>query len=189
MKDLKMVLFLLILSSLCALVLGGTEVFYEKASVIFNLRLYQSVLELFNQETPIEEVDAAFSGKFSFDSHGGRDYFLEKETGVVVFKADGPGLWSRIEILLALNPDFESLYGLKVLSQAETPGLGGRIAEPEFQESFRGIEVVPSLRIVKFASAANEVDAVTGASKTCEALEKIINKAVAEARQAYKKGL
>lgn len=85
-----------------------------------------------------------------------------------------------------MDSNFEKLYGLRVISQAETPGLGGRIAEKQFQERFKDVEVQPSLRIVKFASAPNEVDAVTGASKTSEALEEIINKALEEAAQALK---
>ena len=104
-----------------------------------------------------------------------------------MFKVDGPGLWSRIEILLAVHPDFDQLYGLRVLSQAETPGLGGRIAELEFQERFRNAGIRPVIRIVKFASAPNEIDAVTGASMTAKSLERIINKGVKQMDQAFKK--
>lgn len=188
MKNLKMLIFLMVLSTICVLLLGGATLLYRQASSIFNVRLYAVILDLFNIETTEDNVREVFLDNFEIQTIGDRTYYTAKNTdkGVRVFTASGPGLWSTIEILLAVDSNFEKLYGLRVISQAETPGLGGRIAEKQFQERFKDVEVQPSLRIVKFASAPNEVDAVTGASKTSEALEEIINKALEEAAQALK---
>ena len=172
----------MILASICTLLLSTANFAFEKASEVFNIRLYAVILDLFEIPAAEEEIALAFEQNFEKREMGGKDYYIStnKVPGTVVFKSDGPGLWSTIEILLAVNPDFETLYGFRVLAQAETPGLGGRISEIEFQERFRGVEIRPELRIVKFASGANEVDSITGASKTGEALEKLINRSIHE---------
>ncbi|MGD9940843.1 MAG: FMN-binding protein [Clostridia bacterium] len=149
--------------------------------------MYARILELFEINSEEGQAEAVFSENFETELKGGQTYFIHKESGIVAFKAEGPGLWSRLEILLAFYPEFEKMYGLRVLAQAETPGLGGRIAEPEFQERFAGVDSVPDIRIVKFAASSNQVDAVAGATKTSAALEAIINTALSGARKAFEK--
>ena len=186
MKNVKMLVFLMILSTICVLLLGGATLLYQQAKNIFNVRLYAVVLDLFGIPAEDNRIKEVFLDNFEIKTVGDKNYYISrnKEKGSVVFTASGPGLWSTIEILLAVTQDFEKLLGLRVISQAETPGLGGRIAEKEFQEKFRGKEIKPSLKVVKFASAPNEVDAVTGASKTSDALEIIINKGINTAEHA-----
>ena len=180
MKQYKIVIFLMVVASICTLLLSTANYAYEKASDIFNVRLYKTILDLFEIPAQEEQIRSIFNDNFEIKKIGNTLYYISKtvDSGTILFKTEGPGLWSVIEILLAVDPSFETLYGLRVLAQAETPSLGGRIAEVEFQERFRGVEIRPELRIVKFASAVNEVDAVTGASKTSEALEKIINSSI-----------
>ncbi|PKL10059.1 MAG: hypothetical protein CVV51_00720 [Spirochaetae bacterium HGW-Spirochaetae-7] len=50
----------------------------------------------------------------------------------VAIESAGPGLWGTIRIILAASPDGERVRGIRVVSQNETPGLGGRIEEPWF---------------------------------------------------------
>jgi len=188
MKNLRMIIFLMIISTVCVLLLSGANLVYERASEIFNVRLFGVILNMFEIKVGENEVKKVFTENFETKIIGGKTYYVSKNKakGVIVFKTQGPGLWSIIEIVVGIYPDFEKLYGIRVVSQAETPGLGGRISEPQFQARFKDVVIKPSLRIVKFASAPNEVDAVTGASKTSKALEIIINKAAAEAEQAFK---
>lgn len=188
MKDFKVILFLGIVATICAMLLSGVDIASQRASAIFSRRLYQAILEKF--EIPLgqdEIVEKKFSENFDIITVGNTTYYIskEREKDAVIFKTYGPGLWGTIEVLLAVNPDFERLLWLKVLAQTETPGLGGRIAEEEFQARFDDIEIRPELKIVKFASGPNQVDAVTGASMTCRALEKLINKAIIELDQAF----
>lgn len=185
MKSLKTIAFLLVISSVCALILGGTELMFQRASHLFDVRLYVSILDLFGIDAEEENAETLFSSSFETRLMSGNTYYIHKDSGAVAFSAAGSGLWSRIELLLAFYPGFERMYGLKVLSQAETPGLGGRIAEPAFQERFRDVDAVPDIRIVKFASASNQVDAVTGASKTSDAVAVIINQGLTQARKAF----
>ena len=179
-SELKMTFFLLATTTACTLLVAGANLAYDRASVVFNLRLYKTILELF--EVPLEsgEVETVFSEHFESIPVGGGTFYRSKKKnpGTLVFKSEGPGLWSQIDLLLAVDPDRESLYGLRVVSQAETPGLGGRIAEEGFQTAFAGTDIRPTLRIVKFAMAGNEVDAVSGATKTSTAVEQIINQGI-----------
>jgi Na+-transporting NADH:ubiquinone oxidoreductase subunit C len=187
MKQYKIVIFLMIVASICTLLLSTANYAYEKASEIFSVRLYKTILDLFQIPAQEEQIRSVFYDNFEIKKIGNTLYYISKtvNTGTIVYKTEGPGLWSVIEILLAVDPSFETLYGLRILAQAETPGLGGRIAEVEFQERFRGVEIRPELRIVKFASAVNEVDAVSGASKTSEALEKIINSSIEDLDRVF----
>ncbi|MBU8920522.1 MAG: FMN-binding protein [Bacteroidales bacterium] len=190
MKNVKIILFLVITSTLCTLLLAGAQLGYEKASTVFNVRLYGTILELFGIEAAEDDIEKVFLENFEIRTVGSTVYYISRtvEKGAVVFKTIGAGLWSQIELLLAFSPGFEKMYGLRVISQAETPGLGGRITEIEFLERFRGVEVRPELKVVKFASRPNEVDAITGASVTSRSVEKIINRGVIEMDKAFGKG-
>ena len=74
------------------------------------------------------------------------------------------------------------IWNTKVLSQAETPGLGAKIAdEPSFAESFIGQQVGSGDILFEVAKPANRqtemngVDAISGATITCQALGKTLN--------------
>ena len=186
MKDLKTIGFLLATATLCTLVLGSAQVAYDRAAAVFSRRLYGAILELFEIPAPPERLEETFRQHFEVHQVGADTYYVAKDgaPGTVVMKAEGPGLWSTIELLLAVTPDRQSLAGLRVLAQAETPGLGGRIAEAAFQAQFRGTRIQPRLAIVKVAMADNQVDAISGATRTCTAVENIINRAVRQLEQA-----
>ncbi len=132
----------------------------------------ENLLDTFAQN--VEVVQGA-SGTYyrAFETSGGaKDY-----KGLAVELA-GPGFWAPIRVILALEQDMRTVRGFKVVEQAETPGLGGRIVEPWFQEQFKGKSVRPALRIAHGVKATgpNEVDAITGATETSKALDRIINK-------------
>lgn len=188
-NSVRMLVFLMVLSSICTILLSSANYAFEKASDVFNRRLYQVILEKFEIPARERQIEQKFTENFEIKQIGHTIYYISKnkQKGAVIFKAEGPGLWSTLEVLIAVYPDFEQMLWLKVLAQAETPGLGGRIAEEEFQARFDDTEIRPELRIVKFASAPNEVDAVTGASMTSAALGKIINQAIKDLDQAFGK--
>jgi Na+-transporting NADH:ubiquinone oxidoreductase, subunit NqrC len=67
------------------------------------------------------------------------------------------------------------------ISQNETPGLGGRIEENWFKEQFKSEKLIDGRITVTAIGQADEnhengkVDAITGATQTSKAVEKIIN--------------
>jgi len=99
----------------------------------------------------------------------------------------GPGLWGPIEGYLVLEPDMETIRSLAITRHEETPGLGGEIASEEFRRQWGGKRIVsPEGTVGVFLTAAgtasgkNEVDAITGATMTSNALEKMINELIAK---------
>ncbi|MBN1793382.1 MAG: FMN-binding protein [Candidatus Omnitrophica bacterium] len=99
----------------------------------------------------------------------------------VAFPVRGAGFWGPISGILALESDLVTIRGIKILEHSETPGLGGRIAEPEFQGRFSGKSVQGNFEIVAYAKAKDEsqVDAITGATETSKALERILKNNIA----------
>jgi Na+-translocating ferredoxin:NAD+ oxidoreductase RnfG subunit len=61
----------------------------------------------------------------------------------------------------------------------ETPGLGDKIyKDPKFVAEFHGLAVEPAIKLIKgHGEAANEVDAITGATISSKAVVRIVNQA------------
>ncbi len=100
-----------------------------------------------------------------------------------VIKGVGQGFADRIELLIGLNADGERILGMYVLAQKETPALGDRIREREFQDRFRDRwteEPLEAVRVVTGASPDNHILAVVGATVSSESVCTIVNNAVAE---------
>ena len=103
---------------------------------------------------------------------------------VVAFS--GQGFWDNISGFIALDLDQGKIGGLEFTQHGETPGLGGRISEPEFKARFKdkSVNSVRSdglrLKIVAEGSATkpDEVDGITGATGTSNAVEKLINNTI-----------
>lgn len=103
-----------------------------------------------------------------------------------VLPLSGPGLWGPIEVVVGFNADRTALTGLDVLSNNETPGLGGRITETWFTEQFRG-KMGPFTTVAEGeVDGKNQFDAITGASITSKAMVKILNRAIEEAPKRLK---
>ncbi len=96
----------------------------------------------------------------------------------------GPGKYGLIKGILAIGPDREKILGLWIYQQNETPGLGARIASPQWLSQFPNIPLVtngvPGVRISSTEKGPNVIAGITGASQTVYSLVKIINKAIAE---------
>lgn len=98
----------------------------------------------------------------------------------VAFKADGGGFQGNIGVMVGLNLDYLRLKGIKILDQVETPGLGNRIAEPKFEDQFKGVEITPKVEYIKNRKPEkpNQIQAITGATISSDAVVKNINNAV-----------
>jgi len=101
---------------------------------------------------------------------------------VLAFPFSGPGLWGPVKGFLSLESDMRTIKGISFYEQEETPGLGGEIGSSWFQGQFIGKSIVgeagtPGIRIVRGggASKANEVDAITGATMTCDKIQSMLD--------------
>ena len=98
--------------------------------------------------------------------------------GSVAFAFEGGGLWGPIIGTIALEPDLRRIKSIRILQQEETPGLGSRIASPSHLQKFVGRPFLPALRSVPAGkgSAPTDIDAITGATLSSNALVEILNK-------------
>lgn len=96
----------------------------------------------------------------------------------------GNGLWGGIWGYLALNDDCNTVYGVYFSHAGETPGLGAEIASDKFQSRFPGKQVIKdgevALSVVKkVQNDAVEVNAVSGATITCNGVNAMLHDKIA----------
>ncbi|MCR8725538.1 NADH:ubiquinone reductase (Na(+)-transporting) subunit C [Frigidibacter sp. ROC022] len=98
-------------------------------------------------------------------------YLMRNADGLalVVLPVYGQGYQSTIRAYLALEGDLDTIAGLSIYEQGDTPGLGARIAEPEWQALWAGKSLTDAggaiaIKVVAGAEGPNEVDAITGAT-------------------------
>lgn len=105
-----------------------------------------------------------------------------------VIKSSGQGYADKIELLVGLDTTAETISGLFVLDQKETPGLGNKVIETRWRGQFIGKQAGSALSVTKSgASASDEIDAVTGATISSNAVVQIVNTTLADVRPVLKK--
>jgi Na+-transporting NADH:ubiquinone oxidoreductase subunit C len=139
---------------------------------------------LYDRSIKAVKVDA--SGQVVADNargEGVHPLFLFSDDGQVtayIVPVDSRGLWGRIYGYLAIETDGQTVAGFSVYQHAETPGLGGEIEKPWFQQNFVGKKIVDesgaltSVGIAKGKVAevvppdqrAHYVDGISGATMT-----------------------
>ena len=130
----------------------------------------------------------------------GQPLFLYVQNNTIrsyILPVQSRGLWGKIEGYLALENDGLTVAGFTVFSHGETPGLGGEIETPWFQNNFRGKKIVDSdgrfvsVGIAKGKAAdrippesrANFVDGISGATLT----GRFLSEGLRNTLQAYEK--
>lgn len=101
-------------------------------------------------------------------------HLLERDGDLllIVLPVYGSGYASTIRAMLALEPDLSTVAALTITEQAETPGLGARITEPDWQGLWPGKELLNEdgdivIQVVRGqAASVHEVDGLSGATRT-----------------------
>jgi len=91
----------------------------------------------------------------------------------IAFKASGKGYSSVVETIVGMKTD-GTIVAIKILSQNETPGLGAKVAEPEFSSQF-----------VNKKDLA-DVSAITGATISSKAVIDSVKKKAEEIKALIK---
>lgn len=127
--------------------------------------------------------------------------YLWEENGAVsryAFPISGKGLWSTIYGYLALDRDLATVLGITFYKDGETPGLGGEINQPWFQEQFKGkvifkdgrpqkLEIVKGLVKDKYPDGSDRaVDGISGATLTGKGMNNFINRDLARYEPYFK---
>jgi electron transport complex protein RnfG len=119
----------------------------------------------------------------------------EPEPVGIAFEAIGNGFQGKISIMVGISTDFRTINAIKILEQLETPGLGTKIVvDPSnkqdpfwFPNQFKGLVSKPLIEVVKNIkpSKSNEIQAITGATISSQAIATIINDGIIKAKSIY----
>jgi electron transport complex protein RnfG len=156
---------LLILGGVClisAAVLGFVHISTDE-QIKFNKKkrienAVQGVLPGINSYEKINDAPVVFRG----DKDG-------NPAGYAIL-AEGMGFQGKLLLMVGIDYKLKKLKGMAVLESVETPGLGDKIKEGEFNGQFVDM-VIPESGIIK-------VDTITGATISSVAVEKIVNRAI-----------
>ena len=185
---LKILIFCIIMGTGSGVLLVGINAF-TAARITKNeeLRLQSSVLDVLGIPYTMSNVLDVFKANVEELKKGEKIIYKGKDQAVA-FEFSGPGVWGMITGIISINPpdlnnsDLKTIRKLKILHQEETPGLGARIATTEYLDQFKNKEVIPVLVFTPAgkAKANNEIDVITGATYSSKALEKLLNKSIAD---------
>ncbi|MFY9282813.1 MAG: FMN-binding protein [Miniphocaeibacter sp.] len=148
------------------------------------IELQEKILSVFNilpEEATPQEIDEIFKENIKEEDYEGKKLYIQEENGESVAYAvpfDGPGLWGSIDGYLGIKSDLKTVTGIEFIKQEETPGLGGRIAEPEYKEQFRDLDISDSSSgeiVINKPAPGGNIDAITGATQTSTFVTNMIN--------------
>jgi len=109
-----------------------------------------------------------------------------------VFNTSGPGFADKIELVVAVDENFQNFAGYAVLASNETPGFGDKIKLPYYRNQFAAAPA-DRLKLVKTGDPEkidNEIVAISGATVSSEAVVKIISNTITQIKeQMRRKGL
>jgi Na+-transporting NADH:ubiquinone oxidoreductase subunit C len=114
--------------------------------------------------------------------------YLVWEQGVlqrIILPIHGAGMWSMIYGYLAVEGDFNTIAGVSFYEQNETPGLGDQITRNYWRAQWQGKQLFDDSGELLFhvaegpvspgsAAAAYQVDALTGATVTANAVTALV---------------
>lgn len=178
--------FMVVLSAVLTFLLAFA---YEsfKPSIAANAQLSEqrALLDAFDRAQGVKDQDipALYDSLIKPGGLHEQGYTLEEDGEVKGYALpfEGSGLWGTIRGYVGMSADKQQLTGLVFTSQNETPGLGGRIEEPQFKDQFRKLPVAAGQPLKYGVQDGYQLDAVTGATQTSSAVLRIVNQAVAAA--------
>lgn len=157
------------------------------------IKLQKTILKVLgikvNEDISPDKIMEIFKKRITSETIGDRTiYVCRDENGIEItgyaFPVKGPGFWGPVYAMAAVNRDADKLSGVSFYRHSETPGLGGRISENWFSGQFEGLFLkLPEGEKNYFTltpegdgKPENELDAITGASRTSEAVETFLNR-------------
>lgn len=177
------VLFTLLVSLVFTLVLAVTNT-AVKSRINENALLAEqrALLDAFGLESTgdAEAIKTRFTENIEAAQVDEMEYYIQKNASgdveAYAIPFTGSGLWGTIRGWLGVNPSLDEVKGIVFTEQNETPGLGGRIDEEWFKEQFRGLDISADGDIKYGTVADSNIDAISGATQTSNAVMNILNK-------------
>lgn len=100
-------------------------------------------------------------------------------------EGEGAGYQGEIKIMIGIDPGLNNTIGIEILESVETPGLGAKITSPWFKDQFNNLKILPLVELIKnkLPFKPNQVQAITGATISSQAVVDIVNKTLKQARE------
>jgi Na+-transporting NADH:ubiquinone oxidoreductase subunit C len=183
----RMIFFVLIMGTITSFLLVGMDsLTNERILANQEAELKSTILDANNINYSLTNIHTVFENTITVITQDGITFYVDEVTGSISYIFEGGGVWGPIIGVITLESDFETIIKIKVLQQEETPGLGGIVAETQYLANFVGKKMLPSIQIIKNASdSPNEVNAISGATRTSNAFANILNASYAEAKTAW----
>ena len=177
----------------------------ERIEINRKIKLQRTIINVLGlnegaQLTPYE-ISEIYNKKIKEDKIGSRIIYTccdvdGKTVTGYAFPVDGPGFWGPVYAMAAVNPSATKLLGISFYRHTETPGLGGRISENWFSGQFKGLSLELSENEKQYfylvpeedKKRGNDLDAITGASRTSDAVESFLNRELKAVVDEIKKG-
>jgi Na+-transporting NADH:ubiquinone oxidoreductase subunit C len=113
-----------------------------------------------------------------------------------IFPVHGRGLWGPVYGYVALEEDYNTIFGVIFDHDSETPGLGAEINTPAFQNQFKGKKIFDetgefvSVNVIKPASAAlneHRVDGISGGTITSQGVDEMLEEVLGSYENYFRK--
>lgn len=177
----KMMLFVILLGTIVSGLLVGMDMF-TKDRIARNQEalVKSSILDAYNIGYNFNTIFDVFEDNVTEVILDNQTFYIDNETNQVSYIFEGSGVWGPIKAIMTLESDFKTIVGITILEQEETPGLGGVLAEKPYLDTYVGTILAESspyiiIRHDSGENLDNEVDAITGGTRTSEAFMKMVN--------------
>ncbi|MCL1804965.1 MAG: FMN-binding protein [Clostridiales bacterium] len=183
-KVAKLTLFLLLVTGICGAALGYVNSITAPVIAMQDeeklLRGYEEVYPGADEYRPLgyDGPEGVIAGVVAAIKDG--------QVAGVLYMVEPKGYGGEIAMLVGFDAAMGKITGLKILSQGETPGLGGNCVQPWFAGRFAGKSAGRELRLVKVeTSAEDEVQGITASTITSAAVLAGVNAARADFAANY----
>lgn len=179
----KLAGILFVITAIAAVLLGFTNMAtadkIEQQLIQENINARKAVLPKATEfkELEDEELNNTIQKDFQIieEVYEGLD---EEELVGYTFKTTPKGFGGQMVINVGISLDGK-VSGIKVVSHTETPGLGAKSTEENYQNQYKDKPIENPLEVVKSSpSSENEIEAITGATVTTNGVTDGVNIAI-----------
>ncbi|HEY4543354.1 MAG TPA: RnfABCDGE type electron transport complex subunit G [Tissierellaceae bacterium] len=186
-ETIKLGLTLLIIAAISGAVLAGTnEITGPIIAEMEKESTFGAFFELFEEADDFKELDEAVLNDLTENHPAVVEAYEAVDSGEghlgYVLKAKSGGYGGDMFIALGISEE-GTVTGIKVVGHSETPSIGDRIEKEEFTDSFVDKSAEGDLKAVAAPSQDDEVQMLSGATVSTNAVLNGINKALVAYRE------
>lgn len=178
----RMMLFVIILGGVTSGLLVGMDLLTkDRIALNKEASIKSAILDAYDISYNLNNIHDIFETEINVIQYEGEDtFYVDNRTGQISYIFTGGGVWGTIRGVITFESDFRTVVNISILEQSETPGLGGVVAERWYLDTYIGtvFDTASPYIIIRHAqedNLTNEVDAITGGTRTSEKFMEILN--------------